>query len=141
CRTMSLVTQLLSGDLEAERRVLGILIKHPHLVDTAVDRMRPEFFVDPVHRLIFQIILDLYNSEGRISYTQVYNRLRREGSVPAPEDALLSLTEAFATAAELDPSIDTLAQGFARRRIYEAAEEIQKLVMSADDMPVSALQA
>src|SRR5690606_39905465 len=119
---MSMVTSLLSGDLEAERRVLGILIKHPHLVDTAIDRMRPEFFVEPAHRAIFQIILDLYNSEGRISYTQVYNRLRRDGTVAAPDEVLLSLTEAFATTAELDRSIDTVAQGFARRRIYQAAE-------------------
>src|SRR5690554_5772591 len=123
---MSVVTTVLSGDLDAERRVLGILIKHPHRVDNVIDRLRPDFFVDPAYRTIFEVILELYQDGGRISYTQIYNRLRRDGTIPAPEEVLVGLTEAFATTAELDPSIEALAEGFARRRVYLAAEEIQK---------------
>lgn len=83
------------SDPDAERRVLGILIKHPALVDTVVDRLKPEHFFEPEHRTIFQAIYDLYAQGGRISYTQVYNRLRKEGSLPAPDQALIRLTEAY----------------------------------------------
>ena len=66
-------------DISAERQVLGILIKHPSQVDEVVDRLRPAHFADLGHRRIYEIILDLYHKQGRISYTQVYNRLVADG--------------------------------------------------------------
>ena len=132
---------VLSGDIDAERRVLGILIKHPAKVDEVVDRLTVDYFVDGVHRAIYQTILHLYQQQGRISYTQIYNHLRQEGRVPSPDSALISLTEAFATTAELEPSIEALTDSYARRKIYLAAEEIQKAVLESTDEPVSALQA
>ena len=131
----------LVGDVDAERRVLGILIKHPEKVDFVVDRAVPEFFTDATHRAIYQVILDLYQRGGRISYTQIYNRLREEGRVPSPDEALVGLTEAFATAAELEPSLEALANVYARRRIYQAAEDIQRLVLEGGDEPVSSPMA
>src|SRR5690625_5451910 len=83
------------ADADSERRLLGILIKHPNYVDSAVERLRAEHFVDPVHRQIYQAILDLYTLGGRISYTQLFNRLRKDGSIPSLEKALLDLTEAL----------------------------------------------
>src|SRR5690606_34315029 len=65
-------------DIDAERRVLGILIKHPHLIDTAVDRLTPAHFFEPQHRAIFEVIYDIYSKGGRVSYTRVYNQLRKE---------------------------------------------------------------
>ena len=57
---------------EAERRVLGILLKHPETADTVLDRCKSNFH-DPVYRRIFQFIGQIYSERGRISYTQVYN--------------------------------------------------------------------
>ncbi|HEX6971769.1 MAG TPA: DnaB-like helicase N-terminal domain-containing protein, partial [Limnochordia bacterium] len=83
------------GDLDAERRVLGILIKYPGLVDVAMDRLRPHHFYEPVHRRIFELIHALYAEQGRISYTQLYNALRKDGSIDSPDQWLIGLTEAF----------------------------------------------
>ena len=41
---------LVPCDIDAERRVLGILIKHPHLIDTVIDRLSPSHFFEPQHR-------------------------------------------------------------------------------------------
>ena len=121
------------SDPDAERRVLGILIKHPALVDTVVDRLKPEHFFEPEHRTIFQAIYDLYAQGGRISYTQVYNRLRKEGSLPAPDQALIRLTEAYVSEAELEPSVDVLIEKQAKRRILRAAQEIQQMILTESE--------
>lgn len=118
------------SDIEAERRVLGILIKHPHLIDTVIDRLSPDHFYDPRHRRIFGVIVDLYASGGRVSYTQVYNRLRKEGNFPAPDQVLISLTEAFASEVELLPSCEVLVEKAAKRRILSAAREIERMILT-----------
>lgn len=121
------------SDIEAERRVLGILIKHPHLIDTVIDRLGSDHFFEPRHRRIFDVILDLYTSGGRISYTQVYNRLRKEGQFPAPDQVLISLTEAFASEVELVPSCDVLVEKAAKRRILSAAREIERMILTESE--------
>lgn len=135
---MSMMAESIEGitvphDLEAERRVLGILIKHSNLIDSVVDRLTPSHFFMPHHRQIYQAILDLYTQGGRISYTQVYNRLRKEGRLSAPDQVLISLTEAFVSQAELVPSVDVLIEKEAKRRILQAAQEIQRMVLNESE--------
>jgi replicative DNA helicase len=129
------------ADVEAERRVLGILIKHPELIDTAMDRLRPEHFTDPVYRRILEIISDLYNTGGRISYTQIYNRLRRDGSMEAPDQVLIGLTESFVSPVELSPSIDVMIDKYGRRAILDAVREIQRFVLTETGESLQACQA
>ncbi|HEY8418224.1 MAG TPA: replicative DNA helicase [Limnochordales bacterium] len=130
----------LLADVEAERRVIGILLKHPETIDTVVDRLRVEHFSDPAHRQIYEAVLDLYNRGGRVSYTQVYNRLRKIAGVPW-NDILIAITQSFVSQAELGPSLDSLDERLARRRLLSAAEEIQQLVLNEHDEPLERLQA
>lgn len=116
-------------DHDAERRVLGILLKYPDKADLVLDRLRPAHFYDRVHRLIYRVIVELYNTTGRISFTQVFNRLRKEPQIADPEAALLELTESFGTAAELEPAVDVLLDKHARRRILEAAQQIEHMIL------------
>lgn len=128
-------------DLAAERRVLGILIRYPDQVDTVVDKLTPQHFADSQHQLIYQAILDSYNRTGRVSYTQVYRQLRSSDQIPDLEQALLSLTESFISKAELIPSVEILVEKRAKRRILEAAEEIQKLVLLDSESSIEDCQA
>ncbi len=76
-------------DLNAERRVLGILIKYPAQIDQVAGRLKPGHFCDFSHRRIYEIILDLYHRQGKISYTQIYNRLRADRITEAPAELLI----------------------------------------------------
>ncbi|MBI2914604.1 MAG: replicative DNA helicase [Firmicutes bacterium] len=116
-------------DLDSERRALGILIKFPAKADLVVDRLKPEHFSDPVHRRVYEAILELYNLQGRISYTQVYNRLRRDPSLTMPDQLLLGLIESFVSDGELEPSVATLVDKYGRRRILEACEQVKQMIL------------
>lgn len=128
------------ADVDAERRVIGILLKHPHTIDTVMHRLSPDHFFDPVHRQVYEAILELYDQGGRISYTQVYNRLRGQGGVPWNE-VLIKITESFVSEMELVPSVDSLNERVARRRILQAIEEIQQLVLLEQTEPIERIQA
>lgn len=129
------------GDPEAEKRLLGILIRYPDHVDKAVERLTADHFLDVIHRQVYQAILDIYTQGGRISYTQVYNRLRKEGTVPNLDQVLISITESFISPVELEPSIDILVDKQAKRAILKAAEEIQRMVLLESEENLSSYQA
>lgn len=116
-------------DLDAERRVLGILLKYPDKADLVMDRLRVGHFYDRVHRMIYRAIVELYHTTGRVSFTQVFNRLRKESQIQDPETALLELTDAFGTAAELEPAVEVLLDKQARRRILDAAQEVERMIL------------
>ena len=53
----------------------------------------------------------------------------KRGSSPAPDEALIQLTEAFASEVELLPSCESLVEKEAKRRILRAAQEIQQMIL------------
>ncbi|NLY55267.1 MAG: replicative DNA helicase [Firmicutes bacterium] len=120
------------SDIPAERRVLGILVKFPHLIDEVVDSLKPEYFFDRENRLIYRVILELYQEQGTVSYTQIYNRLRKEPEIVAADQVLIKLTESFISKTELEPSIETLRAAYGRRKLLAAVEEIEKLIAHDD---------
>jgi replicative DNA helicase len=49
-------TDAVLADLNAERQVLGILIKYPREVDSVIDQLRPHHFYDLAHRRVYEIL-------------------------------------------------------------------------------------
>lgn len=127
-------------DVDAERRVLGILLKHPDMIDTAMDRLAADQFTHPLHKQTYEAILDLYEHGGNVSYTQVFNKLRNVPGV-AWNEVLISITESFVSKFELEPSVAALVERAARRRILGAAEEVQKLILLDQEDSLEGLRA
>lgn len=128
-------------DLNAERQVLGILIKYPTQVDRVIDRLKPAHFYDLMHRKIFEIIIDLYQQQGRISYTQIYNRMRADGISTSPAEQLLPLTESFVSLSELGPSVDILLHREAMRRLVRASDSIRSMALDPKNENLEEIQA
>ncbi|BAS29427.1 replicative DNA helicase [Limnochorda pilosa] len=129
------------SDPEAERRVLGILIQYPEQVDRVIDRLKPHHFQDRVTRRVFEAILTLYGGHGRLSYSRVYDQLRKERAFPDIERVLLDLTESFTSPGELEPSTELLLAAYARRRLLEAAQAIEQMVLQETEGTVAEYQA
>lgn len=117
------------------------MIRHPDQIDLVIDRLSPEHFADQQHQMIFRAILDSYNKSGRVSYTQIYRSLRKERSIAELESALIGLTQSFISTAELIPSVEILQEKRAKRRILQAAEEIQRMVLVDEETSLEQCQA
>lgn len=133
-------TVFVPGDIDAERRVLGILIQSPKHIDLAIDRLRPEHFFDPMHRRIFETLLDLYSKQARISYTQVHRALRRQGAHDL-EEVLIEMTRAFTNVVELGPSIDVMLEKWGKRAILQAADRIREMILLDEEEDLETAQA
>ncbi|NLJ80729.1 MAG: replicative DNA helicase [Firmicutes bacterium] len=139
--TNKLLTLDIPMDLDAERQILGILIKYPAQVDRVIDRLRPAHFYDLAHRRIYEIILDLYNKQGRISYTQIYSRLRNDPITDSPAELLIALTESFVALSELEPSVAILLHKEGVRRLVKASETIKELALDPNQHDLEEIQA
>lgn len=138
---MSSIPNFLPADFDAERRVLGILIKYPQRIDYAIDKLYPDYFFDSQNRRIYEAILQQYNQDGKISYTQIYSRLRQNNTVDNPSEVLMGLTEAFSAQSELEPTIELLKNKAGSRRILGAADSIRRLVEQEGEANLDAVQA
>ena len=93
-----------------------------------IDRLSPSHFFEPQHRIIFEAIYDIYTKGGRISYTASTINCARRG-LPAPDEALIQLTEAFASEVGAFAELSSrLVEKEAKRRILRAAQEIQRMI-------------
>ncbi|MBE3575255.1 MAG: replicative DNA helicase [Firmicutes bacterium] len=128
-------------DIEAERRVLGIILKYPQTIDTVISKLGPDHFYDAANRAVYRAMLAIYQEGGKVSYTQVFNQLRKEGKIPDPEHVLLALTEAFASQAELEPSIRVLMEQYVKRAILHAAQEIERMILLDSEPSLEACRA
>ena len=66
---------------------------------------------------------------GKISYTQVYTKLRKDKEPEAPEELLIGLTQSFISQAELRPSVEVLREKAGKRRILQAAHQIEEMIL------------
>lgn len=128
-------------DYEIEQRILGILIKHPQKMDTALDKLRDYHFANPTNKIIFKALLEIYTKQGKVSYVRLYEKLRREKLLADPEAALLALTESVVTGRELEPCIELVREGYAKRRILEATEEIERMILREEEESPERYQA
>ena len=82
------MASVVPADIDAERRVLGILIKHPHLIDTVVDRLTPEHFFEPRAPRDFPGDLrPLHQGRAHLVHPGVQPAAQREGARRRPTGA------------------------------------------------------
>ncbi len=61
--------------LEAEKTVLGALLLDPEAIIKVSDFLKPEDFYDPVYRLVYQAIAELYHAHEPVDFVTVSTKL------------------------------------------------------------------
>src|SRR5690348_12345205 len=64
---------------DAEQAVIGTILATPSCVLSTTEKINPEYFFDPVHKIIISAICDLVLENKPPDLTLVYNRLREKG--------------------------------------------------------------
>ncbi|MDD2430861.1 MAG: replicative DNA helicase [Firmicutes bacterium] len=128
-------------DLASERRILGILIRYPDLLDKVITSLKETHFYLPENRLIYKRIIELYREDGKLSYTALAKKLLQNGDMDEPSQFLMGLADSFISRSELEPSILSVREEYAKRRIIEATDEIASLITSGKDTSLNEIQA
>lgn len=120
-------------NLDAEASLLGsILIDGDALVKIA-DRVNPEDFFDPRHRMIYEAVSKLYEKRSPVDVLTLADQLKNSSNLDKIGGAgyLTELTNFVPTAAHVEEYADIVSGKATRRRMIATSQDIANL--SADE--------
>ncbi len=115
--------------LDAERTVLGALLLDPEAIVKVSDLLVPEDFYDPVHRLIYKAVSDLFTGHEPIDFITVTSKLADERKIQEIGGSafLAELASAVPTSSHIYQYAQIVKTKAVHRRIIEAGQKISGL--------------
>lgn len=114
--------------LDVEQAVLGALMIDPEAVTNSIDVLRPEYFYDPKHKVIYAAINNLFNRSEAIDILTVTNDLKASGQLEVAGGAyyVASLTNKVASSAHIEEHTKIVQQKYIQRELIHIGSDITK---------------
>ena len=114
--------------LEMEKFVLSaMLIREGEIIPTVMSILRTEHFYRPVHRVVFDTLIKLYQRRISPNILSLMDEIRKEGKLEEiGVEFLYSLTEYANTTAYVETLARTIKEKATLRSLARAGEEITK---------------
>jgi replicative DNA helicase len=133
-------------DLEAEESLLGSLLLNSKLMDDIVDKLRPEYFYQPKHQVVYHVCLDLWGENQPIDLLFVLNKIQA-GSYTRnlaeteviDKDFLLALISKSSLSNDPSKTADLIRDKFLLRTIINTSDEMKTLAVQTDESPEKVL--
>jgi replicative DNA helicase len=119
---------------DAERAVLGAVLREPDAANLVVDKLKAEHFFLDVHRRIFEIIVELYQRNEPTDILTVADRLRgkADGETVIGPAYLIELTENCPVAQNVEYYASMVRDYFYLRGIIDACQKTIRKAMTCD---------
>ncbi|TXI32061.1 MAG: replicative DNA helicase [Niabella sp.] len=117
------------SNLDAERAVVGsILVDKDSLIKIA-DSLKPEFFYNDKLKLIYEVMLDLYEKRDPIDILTVSDRLKKQGNLDKIGGAgeITDLINQTPTTTNIEMYAKLVRDSYVRRSLITASSEIADL--------------
>jgi replicative DNA helicase len=113
-------------DLDAERSLLGAVLRDENIFPDVLERIGPEDFYDKKHATIFRAIKTLYEHNQSIDLLTTQSELKRESLLKEVGGAayLAELTNSVPTTAHAISYAELVEQASIRRRLIKAGTNI-----------------
>ena len=118
-------------NMEAEESVIGAAMLSPDAANEALELLRPEDFYKPVHQLIFEAIVGLFDGNQPIDAITVADALRRTEQLDRIGGVtyLTSLLERVPTTSNIVYYAGIVDETASRRRLMRAGADVGALAM------------
>lgn len=123
-----------------EFQILGIILQHPEKIDDIADTLHAKHFSNPRAQMIYEMLLQQYQNDSRLSRTKLYMQLKKEGIINNPDELIKDLTSGYISLTELDPAINLVKAHYHKNVLFAAANAIQKTI-NTEDLSVDEYQA
>ncbi|HLW99756.1 MAG TPA: replicative DNA helicase [Candidatus Acidoferrales bacterium] len=120
---------------EAERSVLGAILLDNHMLDVAVDKLKPEDFFQDNHQRIFARMIELSEERQAIDLITMINRLQRNGELETVGGAayISQLVDGVPRISNVDHYARIVKEKAVLRRVIHATHNIQQQAMEATE--------
>jgi replicative DNA helicase len=131
--------KLLPQNVEAEASVLGSLLIDPDAMSLIADFLRPEDFYREAHRVIYQVMADLYDAHTPADLIILIDELQRRGALEDIGGAsyVSSLANQVPTSANLESYARIVTRTATLRRLIHAAGQIAGVAYNESDAHVA----
>ena len=130
-------------DLDAERYLLGGILRNPEVMDYAVQHIDDdEFFYLERHKLIWNALKKLFTAGTAIDLLTVPAQLESDGKLEQAGDRayLFELLESVASSANVEWNLEHLRNKSVLRQLIRMSSETIKLAMDSASVPDEVLQ-
>ncbi|AZR74264.1 helicase DnaB [Anoxybacter fermentans] len=123
-----------------EFQILGIILQHPEKIDEIADTLRPHHFSNPRAQMIYEMLLEQYHTDSRLSRTKLYIQLKKQGIVKDPDELIRDLTSGYVALSELEPAVELVKTHYHKNLLLKAAKKIEKII-EKEDLSIDEYQA
>jgi replicative DNA helicase len=120
---------------EAERSVLGAILLDNHMLDVALDKLKPEDFFQDNHRRIFAQMIQLSEERQAIDLITLANRLQRTNELESVGGAayISQLVDGVPRITNVDHYARIVKEKSVLRSVIHASHNIQQQAMEGDE--------
>lgn len=128
-------------NLDAEQSVLGAMLESKEAIANVVEVIRPEDFYKPSHKLIYDVILELYGRGEAADAITVADELARRGELDTigGKPYIHGLLEAYPTASSARHYARIVEEHALLRRLVDAGVKVQEIGFSMPEDPAEAV--
>jgi len=119
--------------LEAEQKLIGILIQYPAVFVETADRLRAEDFSDQVYRITYDELRDMYLEKPRVEISELVERVERKTDGPAFAVLHKALEEGV-SAASTDWALERVIDASRRRYLDRQMQGMLDKLRRAEDV-------
>ncbi|HEX2711072.1 MAG TPA: DnaB-like helicase N-terminal domain-containing protein, partial [Candidatus Acidoferrales bacterium] len=125
----------LPHNLDAERSVLGAIVLDNHLLNVALEKLKPEDFFLDQHRRVFQQMIALAEVEQAIDLVTMTDQLHRSGELEAAGGAayLAQLVDGVPRVTNVEHYARIVKEKALLRNLIHQAHSIQQQAFEAEE--------
>lgn len=137
-----LASKLPPSDLEAEKALLGSILLNKSILDDVADKLRSEFFYEPRHQVIYNVVLDLWSDNKPVDILFVQNSLENlkytqnlSQNQIIDKDFLLDLISKSTLTQSPEAASSLIKDKFLLRTIVATADSMKSLAVTSQNSP------
>jgi replicative DNA helicase len=125
----------LPQNADAERSVLGAILLDNHVINAAIEKLKPEDFFLDQHRRIFNHMIQLAEAQQAIDLVTLSDQLHRKGELEAAGGAayLAQLVDGVPRISNLEHYARIIKEKSVLRSLIHASHAIQQTAMEAEE--------
>ena len=133
--TQAALERPLPHNLDAERSVLGAILLDNHVLNMAIEKLRPEDFFLEQHRRVFQQMIALGEAQHAIDLVTLTDELYRHGELEAAGGAayLAQLVDGVPRITNLEHYARIVKEKALLRSLIHSTHAIQQQALEADE--------
>ncbi|MBP3301003.1 MAG: replicative DNA helicase [Clostridia bacterium] len=126
----------LPHSIEAEQIVLGSVLIDPESIGFLAETLQPTLFYAQRNRIIFETMLEMYDSGEPIEGVLLLSRLREQGEFTSEDDRqyLYLLAENASAVKNVEYYTKIISDTANLRRVIEACKDLEELAFSNTDL-------